>query len=149
SYLILSVRARFRRRHDIGQFRQNLGQWLAKRFTFGAARQFFGGAIENTYGTASIYTDDPGTCAGQNRFRKPPPAINEIARKHDVVTLCSQFSRHASERFAKLIEIALRLADRHSYIKVSGGYCICGTNQPADRRNKPVGEIQADPYGRK
>jgi hypothetical protein len=64
---------------------------------------------------------------------------------HDVVALRAQFLGHAIEGLAELSEIAFRLTNWDSHVKIAGRDCVGGAYQAPDRRNHPVGKVEPDP----
>ena len=117
-------------------------------FALGCADQPLGGAIEDGDAAIGIDADDAGAGAGQHRFGEASPAIDLVARAHDVVVLRAQLVRHLVEGLAELGEIAFRSADRHLNVQIAGRDHVGGADQAPDRGDQPVGEIEPDPGGR-
>ncbi len=88
-----------------------------------------------------------GTGAGENRFAESSAAVDQVAGIDEIVALGAQVVRHAVEGFAKLPEIALGPMHRHLHMQVARCDHIRRSNQAADRRDQPVGEIQSDQHG--
>ena len=55
---------------------------------------------------SALTTDDAGAGAGEHRLGESPPAVDQVARAHDVVMLRAQFVGHLVEGVAELGEIA-------------------------------------------
>ena len=102
-------------------------------------------AVEDGDAAVGIDADDAGAGAGEHRFGESPAAVDQVARAYDVFMLRTQFLRHLVESLAELGEIALRTADRHLHMEISGRDHIGRADQPADRSHQPIGEIEPDP----
>ena len=95
-----------------------------------------------------VDADDAGARARQHRFGKPPAAVDQVARAHDVVALGAQLLRHLVEGLAELGEIAFGAPGRHLDVEIAGRDDLRGADQAADRRNQIIGEIEPDPHRR-
>ncbi|OIQ70698.1 hypothetical protein GALL_476890 [mine drainage metagenome] len=120
---------------------------MIQRLRFRVTDKLFGGPVENADAAGSIHTDNAGARRRQYSLDKPAPAVDKVARAHQVIALGTQLLRHLVECLAELRQIALRTEHGHLDVEVAGGDDIGGTHQTPYRGNQPVGEIQSDQDG--
>ncbi len=120
---------------------------MTQRLRFGVPDQLFGGAVENADAARGINADDAGARRRQHRLDEAAAAVDQVAGVDQFVALGAQLLRHLVEGLAELGEIALRLVHRHLHMQIAGRHDIGRAHQPPDRRNQPIGEIQADQNG--
>jgi hypothetical protein len=109
-----------RRLKNLRELRRDFGKRPAEHHAFGAADQTLRRTVENGDAAVGIDADDAGAGAGKHGLGEPPPAVDEIARAHDILMLGPQFLRHLVEGLAELGEVAFRSADRHLNEKIPG-----------------------------
>ena len=126
----------------------HVGQLAAGRVGFVLPDQPLGRAVEDADPALRIDADDARARARQHRLGETAAAVDLVARAHQVVALGAQFLRHLVEGLAKLGKVALPAAHRHLHIEIAGGDEIGGADQPPDRRDQPVCEIEPDPHRR-
>ena len=121
---VLVARPHMRLKQDRQQFRHAVGDFLAsegRRLPAEAlgVKQPPRRGIEHIDSAFRINADNFRRHAGQHRFRKQSPLVDQRARRHQVVFLVAQLGGHLVECLAKMGEIALFLADRHLHIEVA------------------------------
>src|SRR5215467_5464329 len=101
---------------------------MSERLSFARPNQFFSRAIEDADTPVCIHADNASAGSRQHRFGETTPAIDKIARSHDVVALGAQFLGHLVEGCAELGQVSFRPAHRYLNVQIAGEYKICDSN---------------------
>ena len=107
--------------------------------------QRLGRRVDDGDHAARIEADHAGRDAGQDRLREAPAPVDEVARGGQAVVLAAQLGRHLVEGLAEMGEVALRPPNRHLDVEIAGRDLVGRVDQAADRRDEPVGEVEAEP----
>ena len=74
--------------------------------------------------------------------------VDQVVGRPQAVVLAAQLLRHGVEALAEMGEIAVRFPRRHAGVEVAGGDLVGGVDEPADRGDEAVGEVQPEPHRR-
>src|ERR1700722_2356915 len=130
---------------NLGELGRDFGQRPAERLALGASGEGLRRTVEDGDLAVGIDADDAGAGARQHGLGETAPAVDQVARAHDVLVLGTQLMRHLVEGLAEAGKVAARTLDRDLHLQIAGRDHVGGADQAADRRHQAIGEIEPDP----